>query len=99
MPERPARQWLVKHTRVLRVDHGGLFLPALSIDRLNQPIAGGTTLGHVVNPHTLETVETLTAPWERGVLMMHKAGIAMVEAGLWVFNVGNLDTAEEVRNG
>lgn len=31
--------------------------------------------------------------------MMHKAGIAMVEAGLWVFNVGNLDTAEEVRNG
>jgi hypothetical protein len=52
-----------------------------------------------VNPHTLETVETLTAPWERGVLMMHKAGIAMVEAGLWVFNVGDLDTAEEVRNG
>jgi predicted deacylase len=99
MPQRPARQWLVRHTRVLRVNHGGLFLPALSIDRLNQPIAGGTTLGHVVNPHTLETVETLTAPWERGVLMMHKAGIAMVEAGLWVFNVGNLDTAEEVRNG
>jgi hypothetical protein len=28
--------------------------------------------------------------------MMHKAGIAMVEAGLWVFNVGDLDSAERV---
>jgi hypothetical protein len=56
-------------------------------------------LGRVVDPYTLEVVETLTAPWDKGVLMMHKAGIARVEAGLWVFNVGNLATAEEIANG
>ena len=93
-PELPKQQWLVRNTRILRVDHGGLFLPSLPIDRLNQPVAGGTVLGRVVDPYTLEPLQTLLAPWERGVLMMHKAGIAMVEAGLWVFNVGDLATAE-----
>lgn len=95
-PHRPPVQWVIKKTRVLRVDHGGLFLPALPIDRLNQPVVGGTTLGQVIDPCTLETLQTLTAPWPNGVLMMHKAGIAMVEAGLWVFNVGDLDSAERV---
>jgi hypothetical protein len=96
--ERAPLQWVVRHTRVLRVNGGGLFVPALPIERINQPVSGGTVLGRVVDPYTLEVAETLTAPWERGVLMMHKAGIVMVEAGFWVFNVGNLDTAEEVRN-
>ena len=60
----------------------GMAERTLPIDRLNQPVAGGTVLGRVVDPYTLEPLQTLLAPWERGVLMMHKAGIAMVEAGL-----------------
>ncbi len=95
-PKIPATQWIIKKTRVLRVDHGGLFLPGLAADQLNQPVGGGTILGQVVDPFTLESLQTLTAPWPRGILMMHKAGIAMVEAGLWVFNVGDLDSAERV---
>lgn len=97
-PDRTSRQWVVRNTRVLRVNRGGLFLPSLPIERLNQPVAGGTVLGRVVDPYALETIETLSAPWERGVLMMHKAGIARVEAGLWVFNVGDLATAQEIVN-
>ncbi len=97
-PERAPRQWVVQNTRVLRVGRGGLFLPALPIKRMNQAVDGGTVLGRVVDPCTLAVVETLTAPWPRGVLMMHKAGISMVEAGLWVFNVGDLATAREIVN-
>lgn len=95
-PKTSATQWIVKKTRVLRVDHGGLFLPRLAADQLNEPVSGGTTLGQVVDPFTLEILQTVTAPWPKGILMMHKAGIAMVEAGLWVFNVGDLDSAERV---
>lgn len=97
-PMLPANQWIIKKTRVLRVDHGGLFLPALPVDRLNQIVSGGTELGKVVDPFTLETRQVMVAPWPNGVLMMHKAGIAMVEAGLWVFNVGDLDGAEHIQN-
>jgi predicted deacylase len=98
-PELPPRQWFIRNTRVLRVINGGLFLPQLPINQLNQPIPGGTILGRVVSPYTLEDVETLRSPWDHGILMMHKAGISMVEAGLWVFNVGDQDSADEVRNG
>lgn len=95
---RPAVQFIIKKTRVLRVDHGGLFLPGLPIERLNQPVPGGTTLGRVVDPYTLETLQTLVTPWANGVMMMHKAGISMVEAGVWVFNIGDLESAERVEH-
>lgn len=96
VPKTSATQWIIKKTRVLRVDHGGLFLPGLAADQLNKPVSGGTTLGQVADPFTLEILQTITAPWPKGILMMHKAGIAMVEAGLWVFNIGDLSSAERV---
>jgi hypothetical protein len=75
---------------ILRPHHGGMLLSALTLDQLGTVLTKGTTVGTVVHPQTLETLEVLTVPFEQSALVLAREGFSPVSVGDYGFMFGRL---------
>jgi predicted deacylase len=90
--ERRPKQLLLREIRVMRPRHGGLCVPT----RMLKPaewISGGDVLADIVSPHTFETLETMTAPFERSVVVLTRNYATRINPGDYAFMMGNGATA------
>ncbi len=61
-------------------------------------MAGGTVLAHIVSPYTFEILEEVTAPYDRNLLFHVRYHDGRVNPGEYVFQCGDLATAEVVEH-
>jgi uncharacterized protein len=91
--ERRDRQLLLHDIKVMRPRHGGVCVPA-------GPLVPGTwldgrrPLADIVSAHTFETLETMTTPFEKNVVVLARNYATRINPGDYAFMIGNGDTAE-----
>jgi len=90
--ERRPRQLLLHEIKVMRPRHGGVCVPARTLNPAEW-IDGGEKLAEIVSPHTFETLETLTAPFERSVVVLTRNYATRIHPGDYAFMMGDGATA------
>ncbi len=95
-PVLPERQLQMRERVLVRMDHGGLFLPALGIESLARTVDGGTLLGTVVNPHSMEVLQEVRAPYEKSAILMGRPGLSLVNPGDYGYIISRADNGEWV---
>ncbi|HEY7284881.1 MAG TPA: succinylglutamate desuccinylase/aspartoacylase family protein [Vicinamibacterales bacterium] len=90
--ERRPRQLLLNEIKVMRPRHGGLCVPARPLLPATW-IDGGEKLADIVSPRSFETLETLTAPFERSVVVLTRNYATRINPGDYAFMMGNGATA------
>lgn len=91
-PSPRPRQIVLHEIAIIRPRQGGLLVP--EITNLGDEVRGGTILGRVVSPYTLETLETIRSPFERGVMVLLRPNVTKIQPGDYMYMIGNLGTAE-----
>jgi len=94
-PIRPT-QWLLRDRKLLRPQNGGLFLPELSPERLNDVVPFGTVLGRVLDAGRLEEIEVITAPYEETVILQMRHALSRVQPGSYAFILADRSTADRL---
>ncbi|MDR7466171.1 MAG: succinylglutamate desuccinylase/aspartoacylase family protein [Armatimonadota bacterium] len=88
----PPPQIVLREIVTLRPHHGGLLLP--EVTDLGGEVRGGQVLGRVVSPYSLEELEVIRCPVDRGVVVLTHLVPSVVEPGIFGFMIGNLATAQ-----
>jgi predicted deacylase len=92
---RPApEQVLMRDLAILRPHHGGVLVPEVRVPDLAREMPGGTVLGRIYSPYTFELLETVTAPFERSLLVLLRDNLAPIQPGAYMYMVGDASTAE-----
>lgn len=91
-PRPVGEQVVVNEIVTLRPRHGG-YLETVA-PALGEPVAGGTVLARVINPHTFEEIEVVRNPVERGIMILSHLTDHVVWPGDYGYMIGNLDAAE-----
>lgn len=91
-PVLPGRQLLMRERYLVRMDHGGLFIPAVGVEALATVVEGGTLLGTVVDPHSMEVLQEVRAPYERSAILMSRPGLSRVNPGDYGYIISRADT-------
>jgi predicted deacylase len=98
--ELPKRQLLVMPERHVRPSHGGLLYSRFGRRNIGQVVPRGTVLGRIINAHTFEDLEELTAPFEQNCLIAVTDGVllefARVTPGAYGYLCADYSTAEWV---
>ncbi len=90
--ERRNDQVLIHDMKVMRPRQGGLLVP-------DQPLPPGTRLegavrlAEIVSPYTFEPLGTMSAPFERNIVVLSRNYISRVQPGDYAFMIGNGATA------
>ncbi|HEX6444210.1 MAG TPA: succinylglutamate desuccinylase/aspartoacylase family protein [Streptosporangiales bacterium] len=85
----PDDQYIVTTLTVLRPTVGGVLLSEYPTDRLLSEVDKGTVLGRVVDPHTFETLEEISAPYQPTVLVLTREPFTRVWPGDYGFMVAD----------
>lgn len=88
----PPDQIVLREIATLRPHHGGLLLP--EVTEMGAEVRGGQVLGRIVSPYSLEELEVVRCPFERGVVVLTHLVPSVVEPGIYGFMIGNLSSAE-----
>jgi predicted deacylase len=88
----PPPQTLLHRIDIVRPHQGGLYVPV--VDRVGVPVAWGDLLGRVVSPLSLEVLEEIRCPLERGVMILTHPTAHRIEPGDYGYMIGDLKTAE-----
>lgn len=72
---------------VLRPQVGGLFVPTLREDAVGTVVPGGTELGQLLHPHTLEPLESFNAPFRQTALLLLRPHVGVLEGGAMTYVV------------
>lgn len=64
------KQTVVTEIGTIRPTQGGLFVPALSFDKVGAVLEGEKELGRVYNPATFAELEILKAPYQRNLVIL-----------------------------
>lgn len=91
-PVLPERQLLMRERYLVRMDHGGLFIPAVGIEALATVVDGGTLLGTVVDPHSMQVLQEVRAPYEKSAILMSRPGLSRVNPGDYGYIISRADT-------
>jgi predicted deacylase len=92
---RPAPEQVLMHDlAILRPHHGGVLVPGVRVPDLAREVPGGTVLGRIYSPYTFELLETVTAPFERSLLVLLRDNLAPIQPGAYMYMVGDASTAE-----
>jgi predicted deacylase len=91
--ERRARQLLLHEIKVMRPRHGGLCVPAATLTP-GTWLEGHRELAEIVSPHSFETLETMTTPFDRNVVVLCRNYATRINPGDYAFMMGNGATAE-----
>lgn len=95
-PNLPERQLVMRERYLVRMDHGGLFIPAVGVEALSTIVDGGTLLGTVVDPHSMETLQEVRAPYEKSAILMSRPGLSRVNPGDYGYIISRAETGEWV---
>jgi uncharacterized protein len=85
-------QTVVRRILTLRSSAGGILLP--EVTQLGSVVDKGTLLGRVVSPYTLETLEEIRNPLDRGLMILAHLRANKVDPGDYGYMVGDMATAE-----
>ena len=88
----PPAQTVLREIVTVRPHHGGLLLP--EVTAVGGEVRGGQVLGRVVSPYSMEELEVIRCPFERGVVVLTHLVPSVVEPGIYGFMIGNLSSAE-----
>lgn len=94
----PAEQLLLTRRTLVRVPVGGIFHPAVGLEAIDAEVRGGTVLGTVMDPYSLEQVAEIRAPYERSALLQMRVLPSAVQPGDYAFIIADLDSAEPARD-
>jgi len=97
-PELPKTQILLKERALIKPKYGGILHTEVGLDKLNEILPKGEVICRVVSPMTFEELETITAPYEETITFMLRGKQTMVQPGNTTCFVGNVGTAEIIRN-
>lgn len=103
-PELPEKQLLMTERYLVRMDHGGVFVPAVGIEALSTIVDGGTLLGTVYDFNSMEVLQEVRAPYEKSAILMSRPGMSLVNPGDYGYIISRADngtwidapTAEEI---
>ena len=73
---------------------GGIFHPAVGLEAIDGEVKGGTVLGTVMDPYSLEQVGEIRAPYARSALLQMRVLPSAVQPGDYAFIIADLDSAE-----
>ena len=90
--ERRPRQLLLNEIKVMRPRHGGLCIPARALTPTTW-LDAGEKLADIVSPHSFDTLETMTTPFERNVVVLTRNYVTRINPGDYAFMMGNGATA------
>ena len=90
--ERRDRQTLMKDIKVMRPTRGGLCVPRQVLTP-GQELSSGAVLADIVSPYTFETLETMTAPFARNIVVLSRNYMTRIHPGDYGFMIGNGATA------
>jgi predicted deacylase len=91
-PAQRPKQTVLREIAIIRPTQGGILVP--EVTAMNATTAGGQVLGRIVSPYTFETLETFTAPFERGITVLLRQNITKIQPGDYTYMIGNLVNAE-----
>lgn len=74
-------------TKVLRPARGGLFRPLLTAEHVGTVVDGGTPLGYLLDPVTLDALETFVAPFKHTAILLLRPMICRIEGGAMTYVV------------
>jgi uncharacterized protein len=77
----------VGESSVLRPSRGGIFVPHLRTGDVGTVVPGGTLLGELLDPFTLEAVERFEAPFPRTAVMLLRPAMTRIEGGAMTYVV------------
>jgi len=90
--EQRPRQLLLHEIKVMRPRHGGICVPARQLTP-GSWLDAGEKLADIVSPYSFDTLETMTAPFERNVVVLTRNYVTRINPGDYTFMVGNGSTA------
>lgn len=90
-PVLPEKQLLMRERYLVRIDHGGLFIPAVGIEALSTVVKGETLLGTVVDPHSMEVLQEIRAPYAESAILMSRPGLSRVNPGDYGYIISRAD--------
>lgn len=94
-PAAPVREQILMHEMaILRPHQGGILVPEVHVPDLAREVPGGMVLGRIYSPYTFELLETITAPFERSLLVLLRDNLAPIQPGAYMYMVGDASTAE-----
>ena len=76
-------------TRVLRPSSGGIFYPVLGAEAIGTVVAGGTVLGRLLDPVSMETVEVFEAPFPETAVLLLRPRLSVLEGGAMTYVVAS----------
>lgn len=76
-------------TKVLRPSRGGIFSPVLGAEAIGTVVAGGTVLGKLLDPVSMETVEVFEAPYPETAVLLLRPRLAVLEGGAMTYVVAS----------
>jgi hypothetical protein len=90
--DRRPRQLLLNEIKVMRPRQGGLCVPARPLSP-GAWLDGAHALADIVSPRTFETLETMTTPFDRNVVVLCRNYATRIHPGDYAFMIGNGTTA------
>jgi hypothetical protein len=85
-PPTPAKKAIhVGKTEALRARMGGIFVPTLREEAVGTIVPAGTTLGKILDLHTLDELEEFKAPYEKTAMMLLRPEICVVEGSALLY--------------
>ncbi len=91
-PLPPPPQIVLREIAVIRPHQGGLLLP--EVMEMGGEVRSGQVLGRIMSPYSLEEMEVIRCPFDRGIVVLTQLTPNVVEPGIFGFMIGNLATAE-----
>lgn len=91
-PTMPDQQLLMYERYLVRIDHGGIYIPEVGVEGLSTIIEGGTLLGRVVDPHSIDTIQEVRAPYEQSAILMMRTSMTRVNPGDYGFIISDAST-------
>jgi predicted deacylase len=86
--ERRAGQTLMHDMKVMRPTRGGICVPRQALAP-GQELSSGTALADIISPYTFETLETMSAPFERNIVVLCRNYITRIHPGDYGFMIGD----------
>ncbi|MBV6519930.1 MAG: hypothetical protein MNPFHGCM_00033 [Gemmatimonadaceae bacterium] len=90
--ERRAGQVLMHEMKVMRPRHGGICLPRRMLAP-GEVLPAATPLADIVNPYTLDVLETMVTPYEQNIVVLCRNYATRIHPGDYGFMIGNAATA------
>lgn len=69
--------------------NGGILLSEITPERLGETVPGGTVLGRVINPHTFDELEVITAPFDETIMVLTRPSYTNVLPGDYGYMVAD----------